>query len=133
MRHYSERSAILLLSSPIISCHPREGGEPVIKFTKIMYKYYYVYILASKRNGTLYIGMTNNLVRRVWEHKNKIFKGFTNKYNVNKLVYYEIFENVNEAIGYEKRIKKWNRLWKLRIIEEKNSTREDLSEKISIV
>ena len=77
--------------------------------------------------------MTNNLVRRVWEHKNKIFKGFTNKYNVNKLVYYEIFENVNEAIGYEKRIKKWNRLWKLRIIEEKNSTREDLSEKISIV
>jgi len=105
----------------------------VIKFTKIMYKYYYVYILASKRNGTLYIGMTNNLVRRVWEHKNKIFKGFTNKYNVNKLVYYEIFENVNEAIGYEKRIKKWNRLWKLRIIEEKNSTREDLSEKISIV
>ncbi|OGY43995.1 MAG: hypothetical protein A3B89_02520 [Candidatus Buchananbacteria bacterium RIFCSPHIGHO2_02_FULL_40_13] len=98
-----------------------------------MYKYYYVYILASKRNGTLYIGMTNNLVRRVWEHKNKIFKGFTNKYNVNKLVYYEIFENVNEAIGYEKRIKKWNRLWKLRIIEEKNSTREDLSEKISIV
>ena len=105
----------------------------MIKFTKIMYKYYYVYILASKRNGTLYIGMTNNLVRRVWEHKNKIFKGFTNKYNVNKLVYYEIFENVNEAIGYEKRIKKWNRLWKLRIIEEKNSTREDLSEKISIV
>ena len=98
-----------------------------------MYKYYYVYILASKRNGTLYIGMTNNLVRRVWEHKNKIFKGFTNKYNVNKLVYYEIFENVNEAIGYEKRIKKWNRLWKLRIIEEKNSTWEDLSEKISIV
>ena len=76
--------------------------------------------------------MTNNLVRRVWEHKNKIFKGFTNKYNVNKLVYYEIFENVNEAIGYEKRIKKWNRLWKLRIIEEKNSTREDLSEKINI-
>ena len=105
----------------------------MIKFTKIMYKYYYVYILASKRNGTLYIGMTNNLVRRVWEHKNKIFKGFTNKYNVNKLVYYEIFENVNEAIGYEKRIKKWNRLWKLRIIEEKNSTWEDLSEKISIV
>jgi len=64
--------------------------------------------------------------------KNKIFKGFTDKYNVDKLVYYEFFEDVNEAIGYEKRIKKWNRLWKLRIIEEKNPTWQDLYEKISV-
>jgi putative endonuclease len=91
-----------------------------------MTKYSYVYILASQRNGTLYIGITSNLIKRVWEHKNKIFKGFTSCYNVDKLVYYIVFEDINEAIKREKQIKKWNRKWKLSIIEEMNPNWDDL-------
>lgn len=72
-------------------------------------KYYYVYILANKRNGVLYIGFTDDIIRRINEHKSKIFKGFTNKYNVCKLVYYETFITIEEAQLREKRIKKWNR------------------------
>jgi putative endonuclease len=74
---------------------------------------YYVYILASKKNGTLYVGVTNNLVRRVIEHKEKLVKGFTYKYNVDKLVYYEVFESRELAIRREKAIKKWYRSWKI--------------------
>jgi len=95
-----------------------------------MTKYYYVYIVASSRNGTLYIGVTNNLVKRNWQHKNKAFKGFTSKYNVDKLVYFTTFEDVNEAIYFEKKLKNWNRQWKLRIIEEQNPEWIDLSEKM---
>jgi putative endonuclease len=72
-------------------------------------RYYYVYILASKKNGTLYIGVTNNLVRRVIEHKEKLVKGFTYNYNVDKLVYYEVFVSINLAIERETVMKKWNR------------------------
>jgi len=86
----------------------------------IMSNYYYVYILASKRNGTLYIGVTNNLLKRVKEHKDKIVKGFTQKYNVHMLVYYEQTENVHSAIKREKDLKLWKRQWKMRIIEEMN-------------
>lgn len=93
-------------------------------------KSYWVYILSSKRNGTLYIGITNNLLKRVWEHKNKKVEGFTKKYEVNHLVYYEIHENPESAIMREKQIKKWNRLWKIRIIEEMNPTWKDLYEDI---
>jgi putative endonuclease len=89
-------------------------------------KIYYVYILSSQRNGTLYIGITDNLVRRVWEHKHKLVEGFTNKYEVHHLVYYELHENPESAIIREKQIKKWRRLWKIRIIEEKNPEWMDL-------
>lgn len=85
-----------------------------------MSKNYYVYILASKRNGTLYLGITNDLVKRVWEHKNKIADGFTQKYEVTKLVYFESTPDPNAAITREKQLKKWKRNWKLRLIESKN-------------
>jgi len=90
---------------------------------------YYVYILASKRNGTLYIGVTNDLFRRVEEHKKKLVKGFTSKYNVNKLVYYEEFDYIEDAIYREKQLKKWRRKWKLDLIEKENPTWHDLSDK----
>ena len=79
---------------------------------------YYVYILASKRNGTLYIGVTNDIFRRVQEHKQGLVKGFTKKYKVDKLVYYEFTPNVTAAIKREKQLKGWKRIWKLRIIED---------------
>ena len=94
-------------------------------------KQFYVYILASKRNGTLYTGVTSDLVQRVWQHKNDLVAGFTKKYDVKKLVYYEVHENAEAAITREKRIKKWRRAWKLRLIEEKNSRWEDLYEDIA--
>ncbi|MBS1513457.1 MAG: GIY-YIG nuclease family protein [Bacteroidetes bacterium] len=89
-------------------------------------KYYYVYVLASKRNGTLYIGVTNNLLRRAKEHKGKVVKGFTEKYNIDKLVYYEQTENVYSAISREKVLKWWKRDWKIKIIEEMNPNWKDL-------
>ena len=88
---------------------------------------YYVYILASKRNGTLYIGVTNNLERRTGDHKSGIIKGFTQKHGVHVLVYYEWFTDINEAIKREKRLKKWNRAWKLSLIEKRNPQWIDLS------
>jgi len=91
-------------------------------------KRYWVYILCSKRNGTLYTGVTNNLVRRVYEHKQKLMDGFTKKYVLDKLVYMEEFNDINAAIAREKAIKKWNRLWKLRLIEQHNPEWEDLYE-----
>jgi len=88
--------------------------------------YYYVYILSSERNGTLYVGVTNNLVRRIWEHKNILVEGFTNRYEIHHLVYYELHESPESAITREKQIKKWNRLWKLKLIEEKNPEWKDI-------
>jgi putative endonuclease len=79
-----------------------------------------VYILASKRNGTLYIGVTNNLARRVYEHQEKLVEGFAERYKVFMLVYYEIHGNIEAAIQREKQLKKWNRAWKLRLIEKHN-------------
>jgi putative endonuclease len=93
-------------------------------------KQYYVYILASKKNGTLYIGVTGDLVRRIYEHRQNLIDGFTRKYNVHDLVYYEIHERIEEAITREKQIKKWNRKWKLRLIEENNSGWKDLYNEI---
>ncbi len=85
-----------------------------------MEKSFYVYILASKRNGTLYIGVSSDMVKRVWEHKNKLVEGFTKRYGVDKLVYYEQFQEVESAIKREKRLKNYNRKWKLELIEKFN-------------
>ena len=85
-----------------------------------MNKKYYVYIIASKRNGTLYVGVTSNLIRRVWEHRNDYVDGFTKKYNVKNLVYYEEYHDPQSAIKREKRLKKYNRKWKLAMIERHN-------------
>jgi putative endonuclease len=87
---------------------------------------YFVYRMASKRNGTLYIGVTNNLIKRVYEHKNNIVEGFTKKYSVHKLVYYEETPDIYSAIEREKRLKKWNRRWKIELIEKFNRNWEDL-------
>ena len=89
-------------------------------------RFYYVYILASGRNGTLYIGMTGNLPQRIYEHKIHALPGFTDKYNVDKLVYFERFEDVHEAIKHEKRLKKWERNWKKDLIEKFNPEWRDL-------
>ena len=89
---------------------------------------FYVYIVASKRNGTLYIGVTNNLPRRIYEHKNKRIPGFTAKYSLSCLVYYEEFDSITNAIRREKQLKKWNRAWKLQLIERVNPDWIDLSE-----
>jgi putative endonuclease len=89
-------------------------------------KNYYVYILASKKNGTLYIGFTDNLIKRVWQHKNKVVEGFTKKYGVNKLVYFETSDCRDSVLQREKQIKKWNRAWKIRMIQETNPDWKDL-------
>ncbi len=86
----------------------------------------YVYILASKKNGTLYVGVTSNLEKRVYEHKNDIHEGFTKKYQIHLLVYYEHHEDITTAIWREKCIKRWNRAWKIKLIEEKNPDWNDL-------
>ena len=93
-----------------------------------MARQYYVYILASKRNGTLYVGMTNNLARRVREHKQGLIKGFTQKYDVDRLVYSESFARPRDVIEREKHLKKWNRAWKIQLIESVNAGWKDLSE-----
>ncbi len=87
---------------------------------------FYVYILASRIGGTLYIGVTNDLVRRVGEHRLKLVKGFTERHDVHRLVYFEQFDDAENAIRREKRLKKWNRVWKIRLIEERNTNWEDL-------
>ena len=85
-----------------------------------------VYIIASKRNGTLYIGVTSDLVKRIWEHKNNMVEGFTKRYNVHRLVWYELYANMESAITREKRLKNWKRKWKLELIESINPKWQDL-------
>ena len=91
---------------------------------------YFVYILASKPRGTLYVGVTNNLVRRVFEHKNKLIEGFTERYDVNLLVWYESSESIESAILYEKKLKRWRREWKIEMIEKQNPGWVDLYKEI---
>lgn len=91
---------------------------------------YYVYILTSQRNGTLYTGVANGLKRRVWEHKHDLVKGFTREYGVHTLVYYEESSDIEEAILREKKLKRWRRKWKLELIEKENPEWEDLYERI---
>lgn len=87
---------------------------------------YYVYILASKKYGTLYIGVTNDLVKRVFRHKEKYQEGFTKRYDISHLVYFEIHESIEEAIRREKQMKKWNRQWKINLINKENPLWKDL-------
>ncbi len=98
---------------------------------KKMERYSYVYILASKRNGTLYIGVTADLLKRTWEHRNGMIEGFTKQYGVHMLVYFEQAFDIRSAIVREKRLKKWNREWKLRLIEEQNPNWRDLYDDLS--
>ena len=119
-------------------CHPRaldvsvsESGTQYQIYIdptkqKMVSKYYFVYILASKRNGTLYIGVTNDILRRIQQHKEGKIPGFTKDYNVNILVYYEAHEDINQAILREKQMKKWARKYKLDLIEKNNPEWNDL-------
>ncbi len=92
-----------------------------------MEKEFAVYILASRRNGTLYIGVTSNLPKRLWEHREGVVDGFTKEHGVKTLVWFEMHDNAEAAIGREKRLKKWNRAWKLALIEKENPDWRDLS------
>jgi len=96
-------------------------------------KKYFVYILTNKSNRVLYIGMTNNLPRRIWEHKQRLVKGFTQKYNCTKLVYFEETESVHAAIEREKQLKNWRRQWKINLIAKNNPDWEDLAEKFNLL
>lgn len=91
---------------------------------------YYVYILSSYKNGTLYVGVTDNLAQRVFQHKNDLVEGFTKKYGVHNLVYYEQHQDINEATLREKQIKKWKRYWKIKLINQFNPNWDDLYEKV---
>jgi len=97
-----------------------------VKDVRSMNKQPAVYILASKRNGTLYVGVTSDLVKRVWEHSNNVVEGFTSRYGVHFLVYFEMHDDMEQAILREKRIKKWNRDWKIELIEKQNPEWTDL-------
>ena len=87
---------------------------------------YFVYMLASQKNGTLYVGVTNDLIRRVYEHKSKTVPGFTSRYGVDRLVWFDQTDSVESAISTEKRLKRWNRAWKMALIEKANPDWRDL-------
>ena len=113
----------LLKSDFVIPAH---AGIQVVKQVSTMEKQPCVYLLASKRNGTLYTGVTSNLIKRAWEHKNNLVEGFTSKYSVHTLVWYELHDTMESAIQREKAIKNWKRAWKIKTIEEQNPRWEDL-------
>src|SRR5262245_21986097 len=94
-------------------------------------KHYYVYILASKKNGTLYTGVTNDIARRVYEHRNDLVNGFSKRYGVHRLVYVETHDDVQAAILREKQIKKWRRAWKIRLIQERNPDWSDVYDRLN--
>jgi putative endonuclease len=108
-----------------------KADDPVSQRRLMGARSFYVYILASRIGGTLYIGVTNDLIRRVAEHRLKSVKGFTKKYEVDKLVYFEQFDDAENAIKREKQLKKWNRAWKIRLIEELNPNWDDLYSSIA--
>ena len=97
-----------------------------------MTRSFFVYILASRRNGTLYVGVTNDLARRMSEHKSKLVPGFARKYRVDKLVYFEEYPSILEARARERALKRWDRAWKLALIEEMNPQWRDLSEELAM-
>jgi putative endonuclease len=104
---------------------PRNDGDGRIGLMN-----YYVYILASRKDGAIYVGVTNDLVRRVYEHRTKAVPGFTAKYNITRLVWFEIYDDPESAISREKELKKWKRAWKIQLIEAKNPKWDDLYESI---
>ncbi len=108
-------------------CHSRESGNP----ESMNRRDFFVYILANQKNGAIYVDVTNNLIRRIYEHKNNIIDGFTKKYNIHNLVYYESYDDIRNAISREKQIKKWNRKWKIRLIEENNYSWKDLYKELN--
>jgi putative endonuclease len=139
----SGKSSMVPPSTPIPEREPTRSHSPErrnppivipaqagIHYNTLVPHQYYVYILTSKPNGTLYIGMTNNLARRVWEHKQGLVEGFTKKYGARRPVYAESFARPRDAIEREKRFKKWNRAWKTRLIESVNPGWKDLSETV---
>ena len=93
-----------------------------------MRELFYVYILATRKDGPIYVGVTNDLHRRVFEHKTHVIRGFTAKYNVDRLVYFEVFESIEAATAREKKLKKWRREWKVALIERENPEWRDLAE-----
>ena len=95
-----------------------------------MDKRFFIYIMSNKKHGTIYIGVTSNIIKRSFEHKNHLTKGFTDKYNLDKLVYYEIYEDADSAIKREKQLKEWKRLWKIELIEKFNPDWNDLYDMI---
>jgi putative endonuclease len=118
-------------------CHPRRGGEwnePLRAGDHLnffMLCMYYVYVMTNQPRGTLYTGVTNDLVGRVWQHRNDVIDGFTRRYGLHLLVYFESTEDVREAIRREKRLKRWNREWKIAMIEKSNPEWKDLYETIT--
>ena len=96
--------------------------------TVVKMKYFYVYILASKKNGTLYVGLTSHLNKRIWEHKNEHIEGFT----IKRLVYFETYQTAQKAIERERQLKKWKRIWKLELIEKSNPHWEDLADSLRL-
>lgn len=96
-------------------------------------KKFYVYILTNRMYGTLYVGVTSDLSKRIWEHKNKVVEGFSKKYGLTILVYYEVHENAESAIKREKRLKKWDRKWKIDAIQKQNPEWRDLYEEVASV
>ena len=103
-------------------------GDLWCLYTKWMgrFKYSFIYIMTNKRNGTLYVGVTTNLLQRTYQHRNHLIEGFTDKYNLDKLVYYEIYDDLHLAIAREKQLKKWKRAWKIKLIEILNPSWKDL-------
>ena len=93
----------------------------------------YVYILASKKDGVLYVGVTSDLAGRIWEHRNDAVPGFTRRYGVKTLVWYDYFDRIGDAIDEEKRIKRWRRAWKIQLIEERNPDWRDLYDEVSLL
>ncbi len=112
------------------NCHSKLVSESEKSYYYAMNKNYVVYILTNYNRTTFYIGITSNLQKRLWEHKNKVIEGFTAKYNLNKLVYYEISDSAESAIKREKQLKNWHRDWKINLIKEMNPNFDDLSEKL---
>ncbi|MFH1456781.1 MAG: GIY-YIG nuclease family protein [Patescibacteria group bacterium] len=97
-------------------------------YNKTLYHNYYVYIITNAENRIFYIGVTNDIERRTQEHKEKAIKGFSSKHNLNKLIYYEYYNNINDAIAREKQLKNWHRDWKLNLINKENPQFKDLSD-----
>ena len=120
-----------MTNTKINNCHSVTTGISLDNILKMWNYNFFVYIITNKTNTVLYIGVTNNLIRRIYEHENKLIPGFTMKYNINKLIYFEYFDNINDAIRREKQLKKWNRKWKEELINKKNPEWNNLYKVIS--